>query len=133
MTTLRALLARHRRLAIVLAVLALCMKALVPTGYMPAGGMTLLSVTICAESTGEQLVRTIAIPAKQDGAPGHDAGEKPCAFAALGAPMLAGAPPALLAIALAFVLALTFRPTRAPRVARPAGLHPPLRGPPLPA
>lgn len=133
MTTLRALLARHRRLAIVLAALALCLKALVPTGYMPTGGVTLLSVSICAESSGDTKLRTIAIPAKQEGAPGHDKAEKPCAFSALAAPMLAGAPPALLAIALAFVLALAFRPTPAPRLSRPAGLHPPLRGPPLPA
>ncbi|OQW41681.1 MAG: hypothetical protein A4S12_00080 [Proteobacteria bacterium SG_bin5] len=113
--------------------LALLLRVLVPAGLMPridAGGLRLV---VC---TGEAAHAQVTVPLGQpdhEKAPGpgdlHKAA--PCAFAGLGAPVLGGASPILLAVAMlaAFAAALWRRPTPTPRA--PAALRPPLRGPPV--
>ncbi|HWU01218.1 MAG TPA: DUF2946 family protein [Novosphingobium sp.] len=134
MTSLRAFFLHHRRLAALLLVLALCARALVPAGYMPAGGARILTVRICADTLGQTIVRQMVIPG-QAGQHGDQHGEKgradtPCHFAAMGHAMLGATDPVLLALALLFAFALAFLPLHAPIPARVAWLRPPLRGPP---
>jgi len=120
-TALRALLLRHRRLAALLLAAALCLRTLVPAGYMPAAATQSVVVSICHGAGAAE----VTIPVKKS----LSAAER-CAFADLQLPMLGAADPVLLALALAFILALW--------LAAPAPLllrgrphwRPPLRGPP---
>jgi hypothetical protein len=135
-TRLRALLLRHRALAILMVAAALCLKALVPAGYMLEAGHKVLTVAVCMDSSGHTVTRDIVVPMK--GSPAGDAARhaeagKACAWSSLGMASLAGADALLLAAALAFILALGFAPATAPRPRRAVWLRPPLRGPPLTA
>lgn len=134
MTRLRALLLRHRALAILVVALALCLKALVPAGYMVQQGTKVLTVALCMDSTGQVMTQTIVLPVKGmpgEGAAKHAEAGKACAWSSLAMAGLAGADIALLTLALAFILALGFAPAplRLPR--RAHYLRPPQRGPPL--
>ena len=136
MTALRTLLLRHRALAILLVAAALCLKALVPAGYMLEADHKVLTVAVCMDSAGHTVTRDIVVPMK--GSPAGDAARhaeagKACAWSSLGMASLAGADALLLAAALAFILALGFAPATAPRPRRAVWLRPPLRGPPLTA
>lgn len=136
MTALRALLLRHRALAILLVAAALCLKALVPAGYMLEAGHKVLTVTVCMDSQGHSVTRDIVVPMK--GSPAGDAARhaeagKACGWSSLAMDALGGADAPLLAAALAFILALGFAPLATPRPARAVWLRPPLRGPPLTA
>lgn len=131
---LRVFLLANRRLSAVLLAAALCIKALVPAGFMVAGGQPLtLTVSICADASGTGTTREIIIPAKADRAAGHGQAKGECAFGALAMGALGGADTVLLALALAFVLALGFAPHAAPDLPGTRHLRPPLRGPPLAA
>lgn len=133
MGLLRDFLNRHRALAAWLLVATLCLKAVVPLGYMPASGTRYFTVSVCADASGGQVSRQIAIPAKADSAQDHARAKGECAYSLLAMALLGGADIALLAAALGFVLALGFttRPERAAQ-ATPR-LRPPSRGPPLAA
>jgi len=135
-TALRTLLMRHRALAILLVAAALCLKALVPAGYMLEARHKVLTVTVCMDSQGHTVTRDIVVPMK--GSPAGDAARhadagKACGWSSLAMDGLAGADAPLLAAALAFILALGFAPLAAPRPRRAVWLRPPLRGPPLTA
>ncbi|MBC2666815.1 hypothetical protein H7F51_14955 [Novosphingobium flavum] len=132
MTLLRAFLRDHRKLASLVLAMALLMKALVPAGYMVESGSRVLAVAICADASGGHFTLQIVIPGKTDGEARHDKAEGTCAFSALAMGALGGADPALLLIALAFILLLGLAPAPARRKG-PARLRPPLRGPPVPA
>jgi hypothetical protein len=131
---LRAYVFRRRRLAALVLALAVLMKALVPAGYMPALHGKVLTVSICTDASGRAMTRHIVLPA--DGKLAADAGgehgksQGTCPYAGLGMAGLAGGDAALLALAIAFVLALGFAPVRTPLPARTIRLRPPLRGPP---
>ena len=136
MTALRTLLLRHRALAILLVAAALCLKALVPAGYMLEARHKVLTVTVCMDSQGHSVTRDIVVPMK--GSPAGDAARhadagKACGWSSLAMDALGGADAPLLAAALAFILALGFAPLATPRPRRAAWLRPPLRGPPLTA
>lgn len=133
MQALRALTHRHRLLAMLLVVLALAMKAAVPGGYMLGQHGKVLTVEICADATGATVTKQIVIP--QSGAPtegkaAHDKAPATCPYAALGFSALAGADAALLALALVFILALSFAAAPPLPLRRISFLRPPLRGPP---
>lgn len=135
-TALRTLLLRHRALAILMVAAALCLKALVPAGYMLEAGHKVLTVAICQDSAGQSVTHQIVVPMK--GSPAGEAAKhaeagKACAWSSLGMASLAGADALLLAAALAFILTLGFAPIAAPRPRRALWLRPPLRGPPLTA
>ncbi|HIQ17418.1 MAG TPA: hypothetical protein EYH41_05390 [Novosphingobium capsulatum] len=73
----------------------------------------------------------IAIPMK--GEPSDSTGKQgkgDCPFSSLSMASMTGADPALLALALAFILALGFAPVRTSHPKRVSYLRPPLRGPP---
>jgi len=133
METLRAFLHTHRRLAAILLTLALVMKALIPAGYMLGEQARVLTVEICADASGAKITHDIVI--SHHGKPGETRGSQvksdgTCAFSSLAMASLGGADPALLALALAFILALGFAPRASAPLQRIARLRPPLRGPP---
>jgi hypothetical protein len=132
MGNLRAFLLGHRRLALLLVAAALCLKVLVPGGYMLGQGAgTYITVEICADASGQHLTKDVFVPAKPgQGNSAQAKGDGPCPYSALSMAALSGADAALLALALAFILALGFLPAAPPRLARAAHVRPPLRGPP---
>ena len=121
---IRALFRSHRGLAILLAIAVLWTKALMPAGYM-IGTSTSSEITIQLCEGGS---RTLLLPGKSDHS-GQQA-KADCPYAGAAIQGLTGAEPLLLALALAFIIALGFAPVR--HVARKARsrLRPPLRGPP---
>ena len=131
MNGLRAILLRHRALALLVVMAALCMKLVVPTGFMIGQNSKVLTVQICDEFAGNNAVKQIVVPMKDGGSEsGQKQGKGECPFASLSMASITGADPALLALALAFILALGFAPAPVPLPKRVSYLRPPLRGPP---
>jgi hypothetical protein len=133
MASFRILILDHRKLVLVLLALALCVKALVPSGYMVTAGSKTITVTVCSGIADAATTQTLTIPMRTGGEemPAHKGkGDMPCAFASLAMGAMTGADAPLLAIALLFVLALGFLPLLS--AVRPQSFHlrPPLRGPP---
>ena len=134
MGSFRAFLRANRRFAALLGVLALAMKALVPAGYMLAQQTTVLSVTICADGQDKRIAHEITVPMKaghadDSGDHGKDSGT--CSWSSLAMGALGNVAPELLAIALAFILALGFRAAAPPAARSASRLRPPLRAPPI--
>lgn len=133
MHVLRAFLRRHRALAALVVAAALCMKALLPAGYMIGHESMTLTVELCTDASGAKVTKQITVA--KHGGPGEKAGSQAqaseaCPYAGLAMPALAGADTALLALALAFILALGFAPLRPAPQRRFHHVLPPLRGPP---
>lgn len=134
MKVFRTMLLRHRALALLVVMAALCMKIMIPAGYMAGQDSKVLTVKICDDAFGNQTVKQFVIPMEDEGSgPGakHESnGAGLCHFASLSLASMSAAAPELLAMALAFILALGFALVR---VFLPKGvshLRPPLRGPP---
>lgn len=129
MTGFRHLLLRHRALAALLLALALCLKAVVPMGYMVDASGATFTMRICDGQTVKTI--EVAIPGKKadpDTTRAQEASH--CPYTALAMGGLVGADMLLLAAALVFILLLGFAPI-APPVLRPVPfVTPPLRGPP---
>lgn len=123
MNALRAIARRHSRLAAVVLLLALALRIVVPGGFMPAFAQGSVTITICHGDSTSQ--REIPVPVKR--LPGA---AQTCAFADLDQPALGAVDPVLLALALAFSLALGFAASPPLRLHGHARLRPPLRGPP---
>ncbi|MBC2663556.1 hypothetical protein H7F50_17590 [Novosphingobium flavum] len=135
MSLLRALLLRHRALTLLVLAAALCLKAVVPAGYMLDGNAGAITVRLCNDASGSAAPQAITIPMKPDAGdhPDDPTGHKAtpaCPYAALTLATLGGADPVLLGLALAFIVLLGFVPTVGPRTQRPTHLRPPLRAPP---
>ncbi|MCZ8170776.1 MAG: DUF2946 family protein [Novosphingobium sp.] len=129
MMAIRALLRARYPLALVLVVLALAVRMLVPAGAMPGSGDKVLAMEICADASGMPHSQLLIIPGKP--APHENSAAKgQCAFAGLAFPALAGTDPVLLAIALAFILAIGLALVAPALPARFTRFQPPLRGPP---
>jgi hypothetical protein len=133
MQPLRALIASNRLAFALMLAFALAMKALVPAGFMVSSTARTLTLEICADASGQRLTKQVTIgqtaPHAADLAKA-DMAKKPCTFAAHAAPLLSGADGWLLALALAFILALGYTPRRTPRFRRATYLLPPASGPP---
>jgi hypothetical protein len=113
---------------------ALLMKVLMPGGFMPTMSNGTILVQLCT-GMGVQTVE-IEIPGLADHSDGkgqHKAADQPCAFSGLTTPGLAGADPILLAIAIAVILAATFRVEQRLVLWRGIYLRPPSQGPPATA
>ena len=110
------------------AVLALCLRLMVPVGWMPMASANGVMFTLCSGS-GEQQVSfgKDAIPAAPDRVAGHDG---PCAFSGIGTPALPDVPPSVALEIFAIFIALGLAATPRLRIAAIAWLRPPLRGPP---
>lgn len=134
---MRAFFGNRHSLALALVVLALCLKAFVPAGYMVGSDAKILTIKICADTHGAKLSKQIAVPMTGqhplDNADHHDAAKNACAFSALAFAAVTGADGLLLAAALTFIIALGFLPVETIRTRAPRFQRPPLRGPPLPA
>ena len=131
MLALRRLVLRYRLLAMVLVAAALCLRIALPAGTMIAPEAKVLTIRICVDSLGHDGMAQIAVPMKGTAGKTGSAAKGECAFSSLAMAATGGANPALLALALAFILLLGFVPARHPRLQRPGHLRPPLRGPPL--
>jgi hypothetical protein len=134
MASFRALILDHRKLALLLLALTLCVKALVPTGFMVERKAMVLTVSICADGLGSPATQQMVIPMKSE--PDSHGGEQDkrdgnCAFTSLGFGALASVDPVLLAVAWLFILALGFTGFVQRRFAAPVRLLPPAQGPPL--
>ena len=132
MTLLRTFAMRHRALALLLVVVALCMKALVPAGMMVSSTTKIMTVAVCADASGHEAPREVVIPLKGKPA-GKTAAGSDCAFSSLAKVALGGTDVVLLALALAFILATGFAPVQAVAAHKVRHLRPPLRGPPIAA
>ena len=135
MQHLRALIRGHRHLAIALVMLAFCIKAIMPAGFMVSPSSdTVLTISICSETTGTLKTVRMAIPAKDDaGKHADQAKDSHCAFAGLGKVSTGAVDAVLLAIAFAFILAIAFAPAPRAPARRTPHFMPPLRGPPAAA
>lgn len=134
MGALRIFFRQHRVLAFALVMLALALKAVVPTGFMIEAGARTVTVLVCHDASGGTGTRQIALPARsgQNDALGKVANET-CPYAGLSMASLGGADPVVLALALAFIVALGFRPIAVRHAGPVSYLRPPLRGPPVTA
>jgi hypothetical protein len=128
MALIRKHLLARRWLACWLLAVALLTRMIVPTGFMPVLANGTVTMQLC---TGHGTVE-VNLPAPSGKQTPVTKADMPCPFAGLAMPGLAGADPLLLAIAIAFILALGFAPVHLPRAYAPPRLRPPLRGPPLP-
>ncbi len=134
MRSLRNLIHARPVLALLLVAMALCMKALVPSGYMVFAGSKTITVGICSDAMGAPQSMTITIPMDPSPAaePAHKGkADSPCAFSALSMGAIGGADAPLLALALAFVLALGLFTFPALRRTSALRLRPPSQAPPL--
>jgi hypothetical protein len=131
MHALRTFFLRRRSLAIFLVAAALCMKLVVPAGYMIGTDAKLLTVQVCHDAGGQVGVAQILVPTKSGS--GHDQGKRArdaCPYAALSMVSTGAADAVLLAVALLFILALSRMPTPGPSLLSGDHIRPPLRGPP---
>ena len=131
MTALRALVLRQHLLAMVLVGAALCLRMVMPAGFMVAPEAKVLTIRICVDSLDHDAIAQVAVPMKSMAGKTGNVNKGECAFSSLTMAATGGADALLLALALAFILALGFAPTPAPRPRRSSRLRPPLRGPPL--
>jgi hypothetical protein len=133
MRSLRAFFRDHRKLALGLVLLALCMKALVPGGLMLGTQGKLLTIEVCSDASGIHQTKQISVPMDSNASheqSGQGKADSACPYSALSMAALGGADMLLLASALAFIIALGFLPMPARPLARASHLRPPLRGPP---
>lgn len=134
MQPFRALLLRHRVLAMLLVLATLCLKAALPSGYMidrSAGAS--VTVVLChgGDATAKPATLTIQrhLPAGDSKTAGQ-AQDSACPYSSLSQALMGGIPPLLLAAAIAFLLVLGFAPVRTVLIRRGAFFVPPLRAPP---
>lgn len=131
MLALRSFMHRHRGVALLIVMLALCLKAVLPGGYMIEQSSKTINVTICHSGAGLAQTAQIAIPMKQGGDPaGAKLPKAECPYSALTMAATGGADGVLLLAALAYILLLGFAPARSAIPAGPSYLRPFLRGPP---
>lgn len=113
--------------------MALCVKALIPAGYMISADSKTFTVGICSDGMGAAKTITMTVPMEsgKSGAPADKgATDSPCAFSVLSTAMIGGANAPLLALALLFILALGFLPPSALLRVGAVRLRPPSHGPP---
>ncbi len=134
MSILRTFVRDHRNLALWLVLIALCMKALVPSGYMIGTHSKTLTVEMCGDASGSRYTMQISIPMNSESSPsesGHGKADSACPYSALSIESLAGTDSVLLTLALAFIIAIGFLPLTSRQIGRSPYLRPPLRGPPV--
>jgi hypothetical protein len=131
--SLRNLIRARPVFALCILAMTLCVKALVPSGYMVSASSKTFTVGLCSDGMGTPQTTTITIPmdpaAPAD--PTHKGkSDSPCAFSALSMAATGGADAPLLALALAFALAIGLFAHPAPARTTSFRLMPPSQGPP---
>lgn len=131
MGKLRAFFCRHATFAALIIMVAVGVRALLPTGYMASASSSGMTIELCSGSAGQTIA--IALPGSLEsdhGDRGKSRADAPCAFSGIGGGALTAADPFVLAILVAFIMAAGLRP-RTMFLPRWHGhLRPPLRGPP---
>ncbi len=110
------------------------MKLAVPVGFMPVvadGGVQLVVCDGMAPASPSVAVHAMRGHHHHHGHDGPVKSDAPCPFAGLTAPVLGGADPVQLAIALATILVAGLFIAAVNRLRAVTHLRPPLRGPPL--
>ena len=133
MGDIRGFVRSHLGLVLVLLLATLAVRALVPAGMMLDVESRAITVTICADSSGQHLSQTIIIPMHAGHAADaheHAKHDSVCPYSSLTLASLGGVDALLLAAALAFVLTLGFAPSRIAPLHAVHGQRPPVRGPP---
>jgi hypothetical protein len=133
MSALRAFFLAHRRLVAILLAATLCLKALIPTGFMPYAAGHALTIKVCADATGGHPTRLLVL--REKGRPTFDRHHNvagACPFAALAHAALGHADPAWRVAPVAVPAPAPVRAAFVPAAPRRYG-RPPSRGPPLPA
>lgn len=133
MRTISTLIRDHRALALLLLAVTLCVKAVVPQGYMLGSGQKLLTVQLCYDGSEHRTAQVaIALDNRPDPADpnGNARPDQHCAFTSLTMGALGGADAPLLEQALIFIIARGFAPVTLLLPERSLYLRPPLRGPP---
>ena len=131
MHQLRTLLIRNPALALLAIMAALCLKVVVPAGFMVGQDTMVLTVEICADASGAHTVQKIVIPAQgADSKVQTEQAKGGCPFAPLSMAAVSPTDAMLQALALAFILALGFAAAPISLPGYVAHLRPPLRGPP---
>ena len=74
MLAMRTFLLRHRAVAILVVMAALCMKIVVPTGFMIGQNSKVLTIQLCHDGLGEVITKQLVIPMK--GEPGDSSGKQ---------------------------------------------------------
>lgn len=136
MTKWRTLIHDHRKLAGLLILFALFVKALIPAGYMVGPSSRFLTVQICADGLSAKSTHSVEIPMDKESpkpAGKHSEATGICAFSSLAMGGMSAADTVQLGLALVFILLLGFAPTAAFRPRQALHLRPPLRGPPVAA
>lgn len=137
----RAFLFRQPRVAVVIIAVAMFAKALVPQGYMVMPSNGAITVSLCFGQGSQMVALDLGKEADgvryADGAKGggdHEDGKNahpPCAFSGLSMAAALGAAPALLGLAIAYIMALGLLPVVPRAQHAPSRLRPPLRAPPV--
>ena len=133
METLRRIIQGHLPTVWVILLLTLCMKLVVPVGFMPDLSEHGIALIVCdgmAPSAAAQATPGMHGHHHHHGHDGPTKPDAPCPFAGLSAPVLGGADPIQLARALADILAAGLVVAIAVRLRTVGYLRPPLRGPP---
>lgn len=128
METLRTYLKARTWLVVAIVSAALCLRVLMPQGYMPAFEQEQVEVLICHGTSDAPASLRLDVSADK-----YSDAAKQCAFADLAVPLLGAIDPVQLAPALAFVLALWLAFSSAVLFRAASHLRPPLRGPPATA
>lgn len=132
MTRLRTLIRQRPLLAGWLVALALLMKVLVPAGFMASMNAGGIIVQLCTANGVQTMVLTPDGQIKTPDTPQSDSAmDSPCAFSSHAAPLLSGAGPVLLAVAIAFIMFTGLRLAKIAPSQPPLFLRPPAIGPPL--
>lgn len=143
MTSLRGHVHRHRWLAAALIIITLLITMLVPAGYMPDVADGAFVMQPCDDQRVPDPMADMAMVsgdhAQADQSDHHDGDgspdrfNTPCVFAGLSIPALLPVDPLLLAITIAFIIAIAFRAAPTRIFGRGLYLRPPSQGPPAAA
>src|SRR3546814_20382828 len=82
------------------------MKVLVPAGFMPTVSSGAILVQLCSGQGLQTAMLEIPGQSGEHDPADHKQAEMPCAFSGMSSPAFAAADPVLLAIAIAFILAM---------------------------
>lgn len=113
-----------------LVAMALCVKALIPAGYMVEATAKSFTVLVCQDSLGAHSAKQITVPQAGGKADAAAKANQSCPYSVLGTGSTGAADPIQLGLALAFILAIGFIATPQLRLARVRHVTPPQCGPP---
>ena len=118
-----------RAVMAVVVALALSVRLLIPTGYIPTQVSHELVVTVCDAMGGKTMV--LEIPrSEEDKKPGHPEQPQPCAFASMASPAIHSNAGIALPHVAGLIHEIALPPPAAVSIPRGTFLLPPLRGPP---